>query len=59
LLEQALGKKTEYFKQLKKSAPKAAMDFWADTRKAREVLQWSAGTNLEQGIIRYLNEGDG
>ena len=59
LLEQVLGKKTEYFKQLKKSASKAAMDFWADTKKAREVLQWSAGISLEQGIIKYLNEGDG
>lgn len=55
LLEQASGKKTAYFKQLKASAPKVARDFWADTTKAREVLKWSVGTSLEQGIIKYLS----
>jgi len=59
LLEQALGKGTGHFKQLKESAPKATMDFWADTGKARELLQWEAGISVEEGIIKYLNEGDG
>lgn len=55
LIEQALGIGTEHFKQLKSSSRKAAMDFWADTTKAREALQWSASTSLEQGIKKYLN----
>lgn len=55
LLERALDKRTSYFKQLKTAAGKAATDFWADTVKAREILQWSAGTSLEQGIGKYLD----
>ena len=55
LIEQALDIRTAHFKQLKASSRKAVMNFWADTTKTREALQWSAATSLEQGIKKYLN----
>lgn len=55
LLEEALDRRTVHFKQLKTVTDNVAMDFWADTMKTHEVLQWNASTSLEQGIEKYLN----
>jgi len=53
-LEKAMGQESHFARELKKIASNKTADFWADIQKSRQVLEWQASTDFEQGIRKYL-----
>jgi nucleoside-diphosphate-sugar epimerase len=53
-LEEAMGRKPLYAKQLHELEVKPMADFWADMSKSTQVLDWHLKINIQEGIRRYV-----